>query len=561
MSQATPLEFKKRLISILKKKHENACVELVPKALELAIKAHEGQKRASGDPYWIHPANVALILAEMGADVECVTAALLHDVIEDTPVTEKELAKEFGKTIAELVSGVTKLDIVSRKEHEKYKQAKNIQRVMLAASHDLRVMVIKLADKLHNLRTLQHLSKEKRIRIASETLQIYVPLAHKLGMHQVMHELEDLSFKFIDPKKFSKLKAKVEAHRKPLIRSIEQAIRNLRKKTKIKADFWVYKKSVFSIYSKLKRTGKSMNESYDCAVLNVVVPTTRDCYDVLGDIHLAYPPIPNKFKDYIAIPNTNLYRALHTTIIGEHGRPIKVYIAAKKMNEVNQKGFVAIADSKKNSFSGLNERIKKLNKLFKLPEFVSETDEFMEMLALDVLPITVFVFTPKGDIVELQYGSTPIDFAFKIHSTLGSHAWRAKVNGHFVPLHHVLSSGDIVEIVASRIVQASSQWMNHAKTVATKKQIQKELNKKHVQKHRSVDVKIWIVDRVGSLLQTTAVFSHQKVNLAAFLATPEKKKVGLLQFNIPMYSDARIQKLVNRLKQVDGVKKVEIQKN
>ncbi|MFH0955277.1 MAG: HD domain-containing protein [Candidatus Micrarchaeota archaeon] len=561
MSKASPSFFKKKLVLLLKKKHPKARIEKVSKALAFGIKAHGNQKRASDEPYWIHPANVAFILAEMGADPDCVAAALLHDVIEDTNVTESDLKKEFGPTITDLVLGVTKLDIVSRKGHESFKHAKNIQRMMLAASYDLRVMVIKLADKLHNLRTLQHLPKEKRIRIAAETLQVYVPLAHKLGMHDVMHELEDLAFRFVDPKKFSKLRQKIEEHRKPVIRSIEQVIRRLRSKSKIKADFFVYKKSIFSVYSKLKRTGKPISELYDCAVLNVEVNTNRECYDMLGDIHLAYPPVPNKFKDYIAMPNMNLYRALHTTVLGENGRPIKVYIATRKMCEVNRKGFVAITDSEKKSYGGFNKQLKKLNKLFKLPEFVSETDEFMELLTLDVLPINVFVFTPKGDIIELQYGSTPIDFAFKINPILGRHTWRAKVNGHFVPLHHLLSSGDIVEIVPSKIVQANHQWLSLAKTIATKKHIEAVLSKKRFQKQRSVDVKVWISDRIGSLLQTTSAFSKEKINLAAFLSNPSNHRTGLLQFNIPAYSNQKIQKLVDRLNQIDGVQKIEIQKN
>ncbi len=556
-----PHQFVSRILQEMKKNGRVPDQKLIRNSFAYCLELHKNQKRLSGDYYWIHPATAALELAKLGADSETIAAELLHDIIEDTGATESELAKHFGKTISGMVEGVTKLNRISQKGREQNYEAANIQKMMLASSKDLRVLAVKLADKLHNLRTLHFKNRVDQVRIARQAILVYVPLAHKLGIHGLMHEMEDLSFSRINPKKFRQLKKKARLLQKHKCSQLKRVMQSLKKKTRgVPVSFRLLKKSVFGLYAKSNRTGKPLEELYDCCILQIETQKTLDCYRMLGVLHANFFPVPGKLKDYIAIPMPNLYQALHTTVIGPNGSPVKVYIATQKMQELERRGILAIGSQ----FNGLEavpakEKIQKLNKVFSLVHQFEESEEFMNALTKESLSKSIFVFTPKGEIVELPTGATPIDFAFKINPWLGSRIWRAKVDGKFVGVDARLESGNMVEILPSKHVQLREKWLDLANTIFAKQAIRKALQQKRFQRH-PIDIMVVAKDRAGLVADASHIFQSEGISLLASYSVSQNREIGLLQFNIDPVSEEKLKEITKRLRSVRNVKQVSILK-
>src|SRR6266851_7714641 len=427
--------------------------ELVRRAHAYAAEAHAGQKRVSGEPYITHPAAVAMLIAELGMDPATVAATLLHDVPEDTARTSDDIRQQFGDEIGRLVEGVTKLGRLqgqSRDEH----QAENIRKMLLAMADDLRVVIIKLCDRLHNMRTLAPLPPEKQKRIARQTMDIYAPLAHRLGIWQIKWELEDLAFKYLEPDHYKELAEQLAARRQVRERYIEQAMKTLAtelEKVGIRAELSGRAKHLWSISSKMRRKGVGFNEIYDLLAVRVIVADVPSCYAVLGVVHTLWPPVPGQFDDYIAVPKANLYQSLHTAVMGPGGQPLEIQVRTSEMHGFAEYGIAAHWRYKEGGKADKNyeSKLAWVRSLLEWQHDVADAQEFVESLKVDVFQDEVFVFTPKGEVKALSAGSTPIDFAYRIHTDIGHRTIGAKVNGRIVPLDHRLASGDIVEIVTS----------------------------------------------------------------------------------------------------------------
>ncbi len=465
----------KTIIDAVTSYNKKADISLIERAYEFALKAHKGQYRLSGEEYIEHPLQVALILAELELDVVTIAAGILHDVVEDTEVTLEEIRKEFGDEIALLVDGVTKLSRIEFNSKEE-QQVENLRKMFLAMAKDIRVILIKLADRLHNMRTLAHQPKEKQKEIAEETLEIFAPLAHRLGIFRIKWELEDLSLRFLNPNRYYALVKKISMRRQEREEYISKVIEILKEeleKVNIKADISGRPKHFYSIYNKMVRKGKSLNEIYDLIAVRVIVNSVKDCYGVLGIIHALWKPIPGRFKDYIAMPKPNMYQSLHTTVIGPQGEPIEVQIRTWEMHRTAEYG-IAAHWKYKNQVEGDEDFEKKLSWLRQLLEWqrdMKDAREFMESLKIDFFSDRVYVFTPKGDVVELPAGSVPIDFAYKVHTQVGHTCVGAKVNGKIVPLDYKLKTGDIVEIITSKGSGPSRDWLNIVQTSQAKNRI------------------------------------------------------------------------------------------
>lgn len=438
----------------------------VEAAYALAAKAHEGQTRFSGEPYITHPEAVAQILAQMRMDPESVMAALLHDVIEDCGVTKEELASKFGESVAELVDGVTKLEQISY-EDRITAQAENFRKMLLAMVKDIRVIIIKLADRLHNMRTIGALPPEKRHRIARETLEIYAPIAHRLGMHQFYIELEDLCFAALNPMRYALLKKavrKARGNRKEMVESIQETFKECLLRAGI-TDFKIYgrQKHIYSIYKKMREKHLSFNDIMDVYAFRIIVPTIDDCYRSLGFVHHLYKPVPRRFKDYIAIPKANSYQSLHTTLFGPQGVPIEVQLRTKQMNKVALSGIAAHWRYKtlEDHFDKVHTRTRAwLLHLLEIQQETGSSLEFIENVKIDLFPDSVYVFTPKGKIVELPAKSTPVDFAFAVHTDIGNHCVAARVNRQLAPLSTHLNNGQTVEIITHEKANPDPTWLN-----------------------------------------------------------------------------------------------------
>ncbi len=450
---------------------------LFARAVEFARKAHEGQFRDSGEPYIIHPMAVSGMIMDMGMDVDSVIAGLLHDVVEDNHAITKEIvSEEFGPGVANLVDGVTKLTKVSlNNATREQRQAESVRKMFLAMAKDMRVIPIKLADRLHNMRTLEYCGSEKRIRKARETLEIYAPLAHRLGMGQIKCELEDLSFMHINPEEYASLKEQVSQMRVERSAYLEESMAAIAAKLKengIEATLNGRPKHLYSIYRKMQKQGISFSEVYDLIAIRVIVKTVEECYTVLGLIHSMWRPMPFRIKDYISMPKPNGYRSLHTTLIGENGVPFEVQIRTEEMHKQAEFGIAAHWKYKEgrgesNDLDVVMDWVRQL-----MDERIEDSDEFMRVLKFDFFSDYVFVFTPQGEIIDLAAGSTPIDFAYRIHSQVGNRCIGAKVNGRIVTLDYVLQQGDIVEIItSSTLVGPSKDWLNIVKTQQAKSKI------------------------------------------------------------------------------------------
>lgn len=463
------------LIRKIKEYNPNADITLLSKAFHLAYEHHAGQKRNSGEDYIIHPYNVALILAEMNMDMPTIIAGLLHDTIEDTDVTYEDVQRDFGTEIADLVDGVTKLKKLNYKNKEE-KQAENIRKMVLAMAKDIRVIIVKLADRLHNMRTLEYMKDHKKIEKATETLEIYAPIADRLGMSKVKWELEDLSLRYLDPENYYTLVDMVNkrrSEREDLINHIISELKVQLEKVGIDAEINGRPKNLYSIYKKMTRKGKAFEEIYDLSAVRVLVHDIKDCYGVLGVVHTLWKPIPGRFKDYIAMPKPNKYQSLHTTVIDGNGETFEVQIRTYEMHQTAEYGIAAhwkykAGVSKSTSF---DENLTWLRQLLEWQKDVNDPNDFMETLKVDFFADEVFVFTPQGDVINLPEGSTPIDFAYRIHSAIGNTCVGAKVNGRIVPLNYKLKSGNIIEVITNANSGPSLDWLNIAKSPQAKKKI------------------------------------------------------------------------------------------
>lgn len=455
---------------------EDPDLALVKKAYNFAKEAHKGQYRVSGEPYIEHPLGVAYILAELELDIISITSALLHDVVEDTSVSSDDINREFGSEIALLVDGVTKLTRLQFKSKEEH-QAESLRKMFIAMAEDIRVIMIKLADRLHNMRTLGYLNKAKQKEKAQETLEIYAPLAHRLGMSRLKWELEDLSFRFLDPDMYYEVARKVAANRQQREKDIQKAISILRNKFEeqgISAEIYGRPKHLYSIYQKMKRKEIDFNEIYDLTAIRVIIDSVRGCYEVLGLVHEIWKPIPGRLKDYIAMPKSNMYQSLHTTVIGPKGDPLEVQIRTPEMHRTAEYGIAAHWKYKEGRTRDevFEEKLSWLRQLLEWQKDLQEPQEFMETLKIDLFEDEVFVFTPKGDVISLPRGATPVDFAYYIHTEVGNSCVGAKVNGKIVPLEYRLKNGDIVEIQTSKTSTGPSRdWLKFVKTSKARSKI------------------------------------------------------------------------------------------
>ncbi|WP_237036203.1 RelA/SpoT family protein [Mediannikoviicoccus vaginalis] len=458
--------------------------ELITRAYDLAEKMHEGQFRSSGEPYFIHPVAVANILADLNMDDETIVAGLLHDVLEDTEVTEEELTEIFGEEITLLVEGVTKLNKIYYKSKQE-NQAENLRKMVLAMSKDIRVIIVKLADRLHNMRTLEYMERTKQIEKATETLEIYAPLAHRLGISTVKWELEDLSLRYLEPKIYYDLVEKVKLKRREresFIQDIISVLNLAMEELGITGEISGRPKSIYSIYRKMYQQGKAFEEIFDLSAVRVITDSVKSCYGVLGAVHTLWKPIPGRFKDYIAMPKPNLYQSLHTTVIGPRGEIFEVQIRTYEMHRTAEYGIAAHWKYKEGTSgkkSSLDEKLAWIRELMEWQKDMSDSREFINSFKENFTSDEVFVFSPKGDVIELREGSTPIDFAYRVHSAVGNKCVGAKVDGRIVPLTYKLKTGNIVEILTSTTSSGPSMdWLKIVQTSQARQKIKQYFKKK-----------------------------------------------------------------------------------
>ena len=462
---------------------------IVKKAYDYSLKYHDGQTRASGEPYLVHPLEVAFVLAEMKMDPVAIAAGLLHDSVEDTSVTVADIRKEFGEQVAHIVEGVTKIskiDFATREEQ----QAENLRKMMLAMVDDIRVVLIKLADRLHNMRTLEHLPPDRRHKIAEETLEIYAPIAHRLGMGKIRGELEDLGFRFLDPMGYEQVEKAVNARRKQgeaFLAKMEQIISDKLKEAGIQARVESRIKRLFSIHKKLQKQRISVDQVYDLCAMRVITRSLQDCYAVLGIIHNLWRPVPGRIKDFIAMPRPNFYQSLHTSVITDDGTPFEIQIRTEEMHKMAEEGIAAHWKYKDGPVSAQDEqRLAWLRQVVEWQRDVSDPNEFLSTLKVDLYPEEVYTFTPKGKVVVLPRDATPIDFAYTIHTEVGHTCVGAKVNGRMVPLRHKLHSGDIVEILTQPGHKPSRDWLGLVKSSRSRNKIKHWLNVH--QRERAIEI-------------------------------------------------------------------------
>lgn len=461
----------------------NYDIELIGKAYDISEEMHRNQLRKSGEPYLIHPMAVAEILANLGMDEETIIAGLLHDVVEDTPYTNEDLRRDFGDEVELLVDGVTKLGSIKFESKEE-RQAENLRKMFLAMSKDIRVLIIKLSDRLHNLRTINYMTHDKIIEKCRETLDIYAPLAARLGIYAMKMELEDIALKFLEPEAYYDLAEQVserKGQREDAINNVVDEIKKTLEEIEIKHDIYGRSKHFYSIYKKMQYQHKNIDEIFDLMAVRIIVESVKDCYAVLGLVHTLWKPIPGRFKDYIAMPKPNMYQSLHTTVIGDSGKPFEIQIRTYEMHRIAEYGIAAHWKYKEGIASDKEEvKLSWLRQALEWQKDVKDPKEFMESLKMDLFSSQVFVFTPQGDVIELPAGATPLDFAFKIHSDVGCKCVGAKVNGKMVTIDHTLENGNIIEIVTSpNAAGPSIDWLKIAKSSSARNKIRQWLKKEN----------------------------------------------------------------------------------
>ena len=467
----------------------NDDLTLVKKAYDFSLRHHQGQTRASGEPYLVHPLEVAMVLAEMRLDTTAIAAGLLHDAVEDTTVTVDDIRTEFGEQVAHIVEGVTKISKIEFASREEA-QAESVRKMVLAMVDDIRVVMIKLADRLHNMRTLGHLRPERQIKIARETQEIYAPIAHRLGMGKIRGELEDLAFQYVDPIAYSQVKDAIESKRKEgdaFLEHIQKVIEQKLRENNIEARVEARTKRIYSIWQKLQRQHISVDQIYDMMALRIITQSVNDCYAVLGLIHSQWRPVPGRIKDMIAMPRPNLYQSLHTTVIAENGHAFEVQIRTEDMHKMAEEGIAAHWKYKDGPISAVDEkRLAWLRQVVEWQREVPDPNEFLSNLKMDLYPEEVYTFSPKGKIVILPREATPVDFAYNIHSQVGDTCVGAKVNGRIVKLNYKLHSGDIVEILTQPGHQPSRDWLGFVKSGRARQKIKHWL-KVH-QRERAIEI-------------------------------------------------------------------------
>lgn len=452
----------------------------IKKAYEMAAYVHRNQTRASGEPYIVHPIQVAAILANLKMDPDTVSAGFLHDVVEDTNIISEDIRELFGDDVANIVEGVTKISKYKYESHQELLAA-NHRKMLLATAKDMRVIMVKLADRLHNMRTLQHLRPDKQRRIANETLEIYAPLADRLGISTIKWELEDLSLRYLNPQQYYRIvhlmnskRAQREAYIQEAVAEVKQNIDQLH----IKYDISGRAKHIYSIYKKMVQKHKQFEELYDLLAIRIMVQSVRDCYGVLGNIHAKWKPIPGRFKDYIAVPKVNGYQSLHTTVVGPKGRPLEVQIRTYAMHEIAEYGVAAHWAYKEGVKDKINldqndHQIDVFREIMEIQEESSSDADFMQNVKGDIFTDRVYVFTPKGEVMELPQGSIPLDFAYQVHTEVGNHTIGAKVNGKIVPLDYKLRNGDLVELLTQSNASPSRDWENIVYTTRARNKIKR----------------------------------------------------------------------------------------
>jgi len=486
------------LLALVKKNRPTEDTVPIQKAWEFCVKYHEGQMRASGEPYIIHPLEVAEVLAEMKLDATAIAAGLLHDAVEDTPVTSAEIATAFGEQVAHIVEGVTKIDKIQFANRED-RQAENVRKMLLAMVSDVRVVLIKLADRLHNMRTLEHLKPDRQEAIAQETLDIYAPLAHRLGMGKVRGELEDLAFRYTDPLNYQRLSEAVEARRQEgeqFLAQVEDAIEEQLRENNIQARVEWRIKRLYSIWQKLQKTQAPVDQVFDLLAIRIITQDKADCYGVLGLIHTLWRPVPGRVKDFIAIPRANLYQSLHTTVMGDSGHQFEVQIRTEEMHKIAEEGIAAHWKYKagESVISARDEqRLAWVRQLVDWQREMTDPNEFLSSLKMDLYPEEVYTFTPKGKVVIVPAEGTPVDFAYTVHTEVGHTCVGAKINGRMVPLRTKLRNGDIVEIVTQNGHTPSRDWLTFVKSPRARNKIKHWLNEN--QRIRAIEVGRKLLER------------------------------------------------------------------
>jgi guanosine-3',5'-bis(diphosphate) 3'-pyrophosphohydrolase len=486
------------LLKHVKANRPSEDIALIRKAWEFCVRHHDGQVRASGEPYIVHPLEVAEVLAEMKMDSTAIAAGLLHDSVEDTPATNEEIAAEFGDQVAHIVEGVTKIDKIQFANRED-RQAENVRKMLLAMVSDVRVVLIKLADRLHNMRTLEHLQPDRQEAIARETQDIYAPLAHRLGMGKVRGELEDLAFRYTDPVSYEKVSAAVEARRiegEQFLRGVEDTLVEQLRENNIQARVEWRIKRLYSIFQKIERSKVSFDQVYDLLAIRVITPDVASCYAVFGLIHTLWRPVPGRIKDFIAIPRANRYQSLHTTVMGASGHQFEVQIRTEEMHRIAEEGIAAHWKYKAGGGTVTARDEERLNWIRQLVEWqkeMTDPNEFLSSLKMDLYPDEAYTFTPKGKVVVIPADATPIDFAYTIHTEVGHTCVGAKVNGRMVPLRTKLRTGDIVEIVTQKDHKPSRDWLTFVKSPRARNKIKHWLNED--QRRRAVDIGRKLLER------------------------------------------------------------------
>jgi GTP diphosphokinase / guanosine-3',5'-bis(diphosphate) 3'-diphosphatase len=536
------------LIEGIPKYQPGADLDLVERAYRFSAASHQGQQRASGEPYLSHPLEVANLLVGFKMDVTTVTAGLLHDVLEDTQATKDDLAREFGTEIADLVDGVTKLGKLAFSSREE-RQAENFRKMLVAMARDLRVLMIKLADRLHNMRTLDYLVPEKARKIAQETLDIYAPLAHRLGMAKVKAELEDLALRALSPDAYVDLQRRVAKRRLEREADINQVIAIIEKKLAevgIESQIRGRPKHFYSIWKKMHDQGREFDEIYDLTAVRVITGSVRDCYGALGVIHSLWKPVPGRFKDFIAMPKVNMYQSLHTTVIGPKGDPVEIQIRTWDMHRIAEEGIAAhwLYKEKKTGKDKLDESLLWLRQLMETQQDTKDPREFMDTVRIDLFPDEVYVFTPKGDVKALPEGATPIDFGYAVHTKVGEHTVGAKVNGKLVPLRTALRQGDIVEIITSPNQHPSRDWLQYVKSTRARTKINQWLKVK--ERERSIELGREMFEREAK---------KYRLNAATLLTGDDLKRIAS-DLGMPSsddllasigYGKSSVHQLLNRL--------------